>query len=272
MKKLKHKIKEIYIVWSAKQIMKEVNADKTLKKEDIYIPEETKDKIMAAIHDIEVRDQERKEKARLAEEQELIRLGRRYKKGLQRRKYILLAAVLVLALSFSINCFGSVDKMFHKLDLKIFNREREVVDTDGVMQLEHITEEEAFAKIEEQYGFYPVRLVYRPKNTRFIEMNIFQDIPKINILYGTKDCIQIICDILPNYRECSITKDIEDSLVNKYKMTNERIEINVSEYLVNGNETRWLLQFEYKDFYYWIYVFGVEENEIIRIVENMYFS
>ena len=269
---LRKKIEEIYVVWQAKQIWKKVEADEDLKNVQINVSKEDDEKVMAAIHEIEMELQAREEKARLAEEQELIRLGRRYKRSLHRRKYVLLAAVLVLALSFSINCFGSVDRMFHELNLKIFNREREVADTDGVKVLENIVEEEAFAEIEEMYGFHPVRLGYLPEGTEFLEMNILQEVPKITILYGTENAIQIKYDILANYRDGSIAKDIEDSLLNRYQGTYKGIVLEIKEYLVEDSETRWLVQFEYEKFYYWIQIMGIEPEEIQKIVENIHFS
>lgn len=268
---LRNKIEEIYVVWQAKKIWKEVEADEELKNIQMNVSKEDDEKVMAAIHEIEIELQAREEKARLAEEQELIRLGRRYKRSLHRRKYVLLAAVLVLALSFSINCFGSVDRMFHELNLKIFNREREVADTDGVKVLENITEEEAFAEIEEIYGFYPVRLGYLPEGTEFFEMNTLQEVPKITILYGTENSIQIKYDILANYRESSTAKDIEDSLQNTHQILYGEKTIEIKEYLVNGVEIRWLVQFEHEDFYYWIYIMDVESEEMKKIVEHIQF-
>lgn len=266
---LRNKIEEIYVVWQAKKIWKEVEADEELKNIQMNVSKEDDEKVMAAIHEIEMELQAREEKARLAEEQELIRLGRRYKRSLHRRKYVLLAAVLVLALSFSINCFGSVDRMFHELNLKIFNREREVVDTDGVKILENITEEEAFAEIESTFGFHPVRLDYRPEGTEFLEMNILQGVPKITMLYGQENKIQIKYDILLNYRDGSASKDIEDSLQNIYEKELGDTKIEIKEYLVDDKETRWLIQFEDEGFYYWIAISDMELTDVEKIVGSM---
>lgn len=269
MKKLIKKIEELYVIWNAKRIWKEVEKDE--KAMSAERSQEEIDRSLEIILETMREHESEKEKKRLAEEQELIRLGRRYKKSLQRRKYILLAAVLVLALSFSINCFGSVEKMFHKLDLKIFNREREVAYTNGVIQLEGTSEEEAFTKIEEMYGLPTVRLDYRPKGTEFLEMNILSDVPEINMLYGDGDKVRIIKYIVPNYRNGSWSKDIEDELVQSYVEMINDVEISVDEYLVNSNESRWLIQFEYADSYYWIYVIDVEENELSKLIEGICF-
>ena len=248
--------------------MREVAKDESVK--DCVLSEERSEKIYAAIVEAQQEILRREEEERLAEERELIRLGKIYRRNLQRRKYVVLAAILVLSLAFGINCFGSVDRMFHKLNFNILNREREVVDTDGVWQLAEISEEEAFEQIEEEYGFHPVRLRYIPKDTEFLEMNILQGAPKITILYGTKDDIQIKYDIMFEYREISMSKDIEDSLVNVYLIKRGNTEIEIKEYSVDDEERRWHIQFEYENNYYWIYLMNVEQDEMHKIVENMH--
>lgn len=269
MKKLIKKIEELYVIWNAKRIWKEVEKDE--KAMSAERSQEEIDRSLEIILETMREHESEKEKKRLAEEQELIRLGRRYKKSLQRRKYILLAAVLILVLSFSINCFGSVDKMLHKLDLKIFNREREVADTDGIKVLEHITEEEAFAEIENIFGFDSIRLDYLPENTGFLEMNILSDVPEINILYGDENKVRIINYIVPNYRDGSWAKDIEDEWIQSYVETIKDVEISIDEYLVSSGESRWLIQFEYKNIYYWLYVIDVDQYEIQKLIEGICF-
>ena len=151
--------------------MREVAKDESVK--DCVLSEERSEKIYAAIVEAQQEILRREEEERLAEERELIRLGKIYRRNLQRRKYVVLVAILVLSLAFGINCFGSVDRMFHKLNFNILNRDREVVDTDGILQLDEISEEEAFAQIEEEYGFHPVRLDYRPEDTSFLEIKTY---------------------------------------------------------------------------------------------------
>lgn len=263
------KIRELRMVIENKLTMREVEKDPAVK--DAKVPEE----LEKAIFDEIARIEERREKERQIienlspENRRLFHMGERYERSLHRRKYVIIAAVFVLALAFSINCFGSVDKMFHKLNLKIYNREREVADTDGVLQLEGTSEEEAFAKIEEMYGFHPVRLGYLPEGTGFLEVNILQDVPKITFLYGTKNDIHVKYDIVASYRDSSISKDIEDSLQNTYQRTYKGIEIEIKEYLVEDTEIRWLVQFEYENFYYWIQMMGIAPEEMQKIVEHI---
>ena len=250
--------------------MREVAKDESVK--DCVLSEERSEKIYAAIVEAQQEILRREEEERLAEERELIRLGKIYRRNLQRRKYVVLAAILVLSLAFGINCFGSVDRMFHKLNFNILNRDREVVDVgEGVLQLEKITEEEAFAQIEEEYGFHPVRLDYRPADTGFLEMNVYKDIPKINVVYGNADEAKIIYDIMPAYRESSTAKDIEETLVGIEEFVNENIKIEIKEYRGSDDEVRWLIQFEYQEVFCWIQVLGVEEGEIPKIIDGLHF-
>ena len=262
------KISKIQLLWmkiEAYFLEKKVNRDPQLRNAEP--PPEVHEKILAEIHKRELQLEILSD-----EQKELIYLGQIHRRQLRRRKYWVLATAVVLALAVGMTSLGGVERVFHKISSMISNRTRETVDSGGVMTLTNISEEQAFAEIEEKYGFYPVRFGYRPLEVDFLEMNILQDIPKINIIYGTEERVRIVYDIIPNYRKSSFSKDIEDEAIEEYAVEVDGTKIEVSEYVVKeSSEQRWLIQFEYKDSYYQIYIMDVEQNEIDRIVEMLHF-
>ena len=270
--KIVSKIVEILLKMEEKSIMREVSKDERVK--DATVPDEGRDAIFDEIRRIEEkREIERRALEMISSEnKELIRLGRIYKNGLHRRKYVILAAILVLALSASITSFGGVDRMFHKISSMISNRARETVDTEGVKNLEKITEEEAYAEIEELYGIHSVRIGYLPEGVEFLEAIVLHGTPQIQILYGTDEVVRVAYDIVLNYQEGSWSKDIEDELLNEYIFNKDEIEIDVGEFLVDGKEVRWLLQFTYEELHYRIYVFDTDQNEIQKMIDYLYFT
>ena len=269
--KIVSKIVEILLKMEEKSIMREVSKDERVK--DVKVPDEVRDAIFDEIRRIEEkREIERRALEMISSEnKELIRLGRIYKNGLHRRKYVILAAILVLAMSVSITSFGGVDRMFHKISNVIFGRSRETIDTEGVKTLDE-KEEEVFEEIEVTYGISPVRMAYLPEGAEFLEGVFLQDALQISILYGTDDEIRIIYDIILDYQEGSWSKDIEDELVNELTVIKDDIEIDIREFKVENREPRWLIQFDYENIHYRISVCDVKQNEIHTIIDYLCFS
>lgn len=267
--KIVSKIVEILLKMEEKSIMREVSKDERVK--DAKVPDEVRDAIFDEIRRIEEkREIERRALEMISSEnKELIRLGRIYKNGLHRRKYVILAAILVLALSASITSFGGVDRMFHKISSVICGRSRETVDTEGVKTLTE-KEEETFAEIEEHLGVQLVKIGYKPIGSAFIEAKCLNDVPKINVIYGIGDKVKIIYDAIPNYRSSSNSKDIEDKFVQEMDVEYNGFQIEIKEYQVEGKETRWLLQFEHEDMCYFIYIMDSEKSEVLQIAKGLY--
>lgn len=267
---LVEKIKEIFLRLERKWILQKVRKDKTIETKEV--PEEVHDAIFAEIRRMEEEwERERQMIAQLSDEsQELIRLGKVYKRNLHYRKYSILAAILVLTLAMGITSFGSVGHMFHKITSMICGRTRETVDSDGVKEFANLNEEEVFAEIEEMYGVYPVRIGYLPEGTELLEATILEETGEVNFIYGIQDQITLIYDIMINYQEKSWAKDIEDKLIDEFIIKSNNIDIIVKKYSLSDETTRWLLQFEKDNIYYWIHAMCSEKEIIYNVVESLY--
>lgn len=135
-----------------------------------------------------------------------------------------------------------------------------------------LDEEEAYREIEEKFGFSPVDLDYLPNGVGFLHADFGEEIQCINMLYGQNDDVKMIYTIRPNYRAGSLGKDVEDDFVEEYIRENQYTTIYIRKYVVENEQERWFIQFEYKETFYSLTIVDEYQKEIEKIVENLYFS
>lgn len=225
-------------------------------------PAELHDKVFAEIHARELAKRE----------QEVIRLEKVYRKRLRFQKYVAVAAVMVLVLAFGVTSMGGPNRVYEMMKSTLTGREQVTIDSNNISETADMSEEEAYQKIEETFGFVPVGLLYLPEDVVFMEAEIGKEIQSINIVYGKKDDAKIVYLIRPNYRDSSHGKDIEDDFVEEYIEENESAIIYVRKYLVDGKEERWSVQFEYKGVLYTMSIADTSKDEVEKIVKNLFFS
>ena len=263
---------ELKLIEETELFMKEVYSDPDVANAEP--PADLKSKVFAEIRDRE----EAKREAELAEEkrkeeQELIRLGRIYKKRKGYRKYFVLAAVLILAMLFGVTSFGEPKRLFETVKYAWSDRKQETVDSDDedVVPTSDLSEEEAYQMIEDTFGFVSVRLNHLPKQTEFMEMVIGEEIQVVNMSYGEKGEVKIIYLIRPNYRTSSIGKDMEDNYVEEVIKETEYTTVIMRKYRVEGNEERWSVQFVYQETMYSLTIMDSSWDEVEILVDNLYF-
>lgn len=249
--------------------MKNVNSDPSLQ--NVTAPPEMRERVFEAIREAEA------EKARESlcdEDKELLRLGRVYKRKRKSRKYFVLAAVLVMVLAFGITSSGGSEMLFEKITWMMGGRKQTNIDSDSenVRPTTDVSEEEAYAKIEETFGFRPVKLDYRPEGVEFQEVSMGDEIQGIHIVYGEKDAARIIYWLCPKYRDGSQGKDVEDELLDEYEIELSRTIVKVEKYLIEDDTVRWRVMFEYQGVSYSMILFDISEQEVEVIIQNLYFS
>ncbi len=208
------------------------------------------------------------------EEKELIRLGRIYKKRRKLQKYVVLAAVLILALAFGMTSIGGPKKVFEVVKYALTGHEQINVDSRSgdVIPVTSMSEEEVYLEIEETFGFVPVGFHYLPNGIGFLEADIGEEIQCINLVYGNENDVKIAYIIRPNYRVSSYGKDVEDEFSEEYIKESEYATIYIRKYMLGENEERWSVQFEYKQTLYTMSITDTSKEEVEKIVENLYFS
>ena len=231
----------------AKRTMEEVNSNPALQ--NVTVPEEVHDKLFKEIREYE----EEQERARLSnEERELIRLGKVYQKKRKNRKYLVLAAAIVLAMAFGVTAVGGPEKLFETFKRETLGREQSGVDSeDGIEFVNNVNEEEAYEAIEDRYGFYPVRLNDLPEGIELQEYITGDEIQGSHLIYGTEERVCFEYFIRPNYRLSSMGNDVEDDKLDEYEISLEGVTVVVKQYMVEeAGYYRWSAEFEYADVNY----------------------
>ena len=249
-------------------ILEEMNQDPEMR--DMVAPEEIHDKLFATIH------KGQDEQDRLSEdEKELIRLGMVYKKTRKWAKVLVPLVAVVGAMVISVTCMGGPKRAMEKLGRLIGDREQEYMNTDDdrTDEIEVVTEAEAYQKIENVFGFYPVRLDYLPDGILFKEIIITDAAQSIYINYAGKNEETIVYSIYPNYRTGSVGRDVEDEAIDEYEKVVRDITINIRKYFVEEDQSyRYKANFEYQNVYYILEINSVESQEVDKIIENLYFN
>lgn len=259
--------------YEADLIMREVESDPNMK--DVVAPEDLHTDLWKQIREREEaveKEQAEQEK----EEQELIRLGKKYKKKLSRRKYIILIAAVVCALAVGSVSFGDGEKVFSEMKRKLGGREQTVVnsgDGEDIQARDVMNEEEAYEEIEAKFGFYPVKLNYLPEGMQFVESVIEEESQNARLYYANQKSGTILYFVTTDYREGSTSIDVEDEFVQEHNKEKDGINIQIKEYSIKDNEQqKWVINYMYKDAQYSMMLVGINNEEVEKIIENLIFS
>ena len=252
---------------SIDDVMAEIEADPKMK--DVKPPEGMYEELMAMIHE----DERQKIYEQLSDEdKELIQLGREYKKKRLFDKFIVALAAVIVGLGLGSVCIGEDENVINTLTRILVGREQDVADSGKTETIQYFEEEAVYERIQEEYGFNPVKLRYLPANTSFYEAVFSKDLQSINMIYEVGDETSIVYVIRPNYRETSFGTDIEDEKRQEYTMNVNNIDIAITEYnIVESGENRWSVNFVYQDVQYLLRVTNMVQKEVEMIVGNLVF-
>lgn len=253
----------------ADKLMEEVNQDPSLA--NVKAPEEIYDKLSAQIREYEAN----KTKELSEEDKELIRLGKIYKKRRKWNKVLVLAAAMVLALALGVTSIGGPKRVFEEVRWLLGGEEHTNIDTDDerIEEPDDISEEQAYQQIEEEFGFCPVSFDYLPDGMEFAEMIMGEEIQRIHLVYEKQERVGLHYYIHTNYKLSSMGTEIEEEASEKYVIQKDNVSITVKKYEVSeNNESRWRLDFVYRENQYFIEIVDLKEKEVKKIVENLYFS
>lgn len=259
--------------YDADCIMKEVNSN--LNLQEVVIPADMDANIKEEIDRIKAAQAQEQEK-QAQEEQELIRLGKLYKKKRARNKYIILIAAVVCALGIGTISFGDGKKVFTEIK-GLFgetNHTRVSDGDDGKFDGDVVaSEEDAYEEINEKFGFYPVKMLYMPEGMRFVEFVMEHNTQCASLYYEDVQGNSMSCSIITNHREGSVNIDVEDQLKREYEKKVEDTVINIQEYAIKDSSmNRWMINFSYNNAQYSIVLTDMEEQEVDKIIDNLYFS
>lgn len=249
------------------QIMKEVLNDPDVQ--DAKAPPELRDRIF---REIRAKEEEKAKHRLTAEEQELIRLGKLYKRKRKNRKYLVLAAAIVLLLAIGVTSVGGPKRVIEIVKFNAGKDQQVRFNTgDNIGVVEGDNEEQTYQEIEEIYGFTPVRMQYMPQGTSFYKSVIGKENPIINVMYRINDEASINYAMYPNYRRGSFAQLIEDELKEDYVMNVQDVTVNIRKFEVDGSLEQWNVIFVHKNVGYIMTITGQNKVEVEKIVKNLKF-
>lgn len=247
-------------------ILEEMNRNPETR--DMKAPDELREKLFAQIHAEE-------EKKRLTEEeQELIHLGMVYKRRRKWNKVLVLVAAVICAMAIGVTSMGGPKRVFEKVAWMIGDRQQTNIDTDDgrVQEQDEVTEAEAYAKIEDELGILPVKLYYLPEGMEFVSYILADGAQNAYLCYEGESEESIICFIYPNYRTGSLGADVEDVLLDETEKVVQGNVIQIRKYMIEDNQSvRYKVSYEYQNVYYVLEINHVNDKEVKKIVENLYF-
>ena len=253
--------------------------------QEIEVPEELERKLAERIRKYE---EEKAIDALSEKDKEALRLGRelqekessgkrdpkKNKKSVHRPKNwkVQFAAVIACVLVFGsgIISVGGKNIIVNVFDRKFGGGEKTYVDTEEIELNTELTEEEAYAKVEETFGTKVVRMVYKPENTVFLEVQIHKDLQEAIFYYKVNDKTMSYRIEFP-YSESSGGVEIQDELLQEYMIKLPKVVVEISEYKVPSIKIQeFEAQFSYKNSKYFL-IGLIEQNEFEKIVKNLNF-
>ena len=255
----------------ADQIMREVEADPEVA--DLTAPSEIDQKLYEQIKQYK-EEHYAPEETLSGEQQELIRLGKIYKRKQKRRKYVVLAAAVVSAFAVGITSFGGPERIFHKFNNIMAGRDQMVLNSDDedVTEAKVSTEEEAYQKIKDEFGIEPVRMLYLPENMKFQDIIIYREMQNIQTIYtdGDDENKTLRYQVSTSYRDASNGLDVEDSLIKEERVEVKGVSIKIKYYQIEqGNSERISAMFEHQDIQYLLSINNIKADEFKKILKNL---
>lgn len=187
---------------------------------------------------------------------------------------MVLAAAVVSAFAVGITSFGGPERILHKFNWNIGDREQTNFDSDDedIVAAKVSEEEEAYQKIKDEFGFDPVRMYYLPENMKFQEATILCELQNICLIYEDGKKANISYQVNTNYNTNSMGLDMEDTFVKEYDMEVNNVCVYIKQYqMLEGRDRKIRATFEYNDNQYFITGNGLKEEEFNKIIKNLNF-
>lgn len=268
--------------------------ENAVQKEDIGMLEEVEEDIYTGIQE-KIQEMEREKQkdylyAQLSEEDlRALELGRKImereareerdgkiiRKKKRIRMFIGLAAALVMAMGVGVTSMGGPERIVKMLTQVVGNREIEkITSSDDVITTVEENEEEAYQKIEEEFGVKATRIFLRPDGLEFSKIVMDDQLQIAELIYRYKQDT-VIFFINASYKKTSLGIDIEDEVVDTYEKKFESnevsFEVEMKEYkVIESGLERYSAQFEYKGLEYFL-VGTMNKEEFEYILRNLYF-
>lgn len=193
-----------------------------------------------------------------------------YYRPKKKKVLFMLAAVLVVVLGMGLTSVGRKNIIVDVLQKTFGSGDKTYINTGEIKSPGEMTEDEAYAEIEKMLGTKIVRVMERPENMKFLEMQLDQELQEATLYYQLNKKIFSYC-IVARYSESSSGINISDKLIREYSVSLPETDVLISEYQIKDtSELEYLAKFQYKENTYFLQ--GVmEQEEFEKIIKNLIF-
>lgn len=193
-----------------------------------------------------------------------------YYRPKKKKVLFMLAAVLVVVLGMGLTSVGRKNIIVDVLQKTFGSGDKTYINTEEIKETQGSVEQEAYDKIEEALGTKVVRIIDKPINTKFLEMQLDQDLQEATLYYSLNTAI-FSYRIMTRYTESSSGINVSDILLREYSLSISETNILISEYRIQETgELEYTAKFIYKNTQYFLQ--GVmEQEEFEKIIKNLSF-
>jgi len=253
----------------ADEALQNVQNDPELR--DLKAPDEIREKLFA---ELDKREAQNERRVLTEEEEKLIEIGRLYVRRQKRTKYLVVAAVLVLALAFGITAMGGPKKIVEDIRRKMMGRTQVEIDVDSknIEPIEIVDEETGYQTIKDKWGVDAVRMQYYLEGTALKRFEYNELLKSAQFFYKKDGVNKIVYQITSNHKVASSGIDMEEPTLNEYEMTVQGQTINIRQYAIEGKDnSRWTIDFTYQNLQYFLLIEDETQSNMEKIVENLNF-
>lgn len=193
-----------------------------------------------------------------------------YYRPKKKKVLFMLAAVLVVVLGMGLTSVGRKNIIVDVFQKKYGSGDKTYINTEEIKETQGSVEQEAYDKIEEALGTKVVRIIDKPINTKFLEMQLDQDLQEAVLYYLVGDNV-LSYRIVTRYIESSIGMDIQDKLIQQYNLSLPETDVLISEYEIQkSGQLEYTAKFEYNNMKYFIQ--GImNQDDFENIIKNLIF-
>lgn len=267
---------------SEEELQKEADTVREMMKDsaglhDVEVPEEVHKRLADRIRKYE---EERAVEGLSEKDREALRLGREMQEQSEkkvvvyrpkkRKVWVMLAAVLVMVVGIGMTSVGGKKIIVDVFEKNFGGSEKTYVDTNEIESAGGLTEHEAYAETEKIFGTKVVRIVDKPKDMHFLEMQLDQELQETTFYYSAEDKIMSYRIVFP-YAESSSGMIIQDKFLEEYVLELPETDVVISEYRIQDTgELEYSAQFTYEDSQY--FLTGIMNREDFeKVVKNLNF-
>lgn len=212
------------------------------------------------------------------EDREALRIGREVQKKRERakqnrkkiRRIMGVAATVVLFIGIGVTSVGGKKLFIDTFDKKFGGEDKTYVESGDAEIVGEITEEQAWEEIKEMLGEEPIRMTYKPVNTKFLNVVVDKDVQEAMLYYSVNDKIMSL-QIVSRYVKSSTGIEISDKILQQYTIQLPETKVLVREYKVlESGEKEYTAQFSYKNSKYFL-VGIMNKAEFEEIIKNLHF-